>query len=403
MLNYIKENLRQYGLIVALIVIAIIFHILTNGTIFRPANITSLILQNSYILILAIGMILVIVTGRIDLSVGSVAAFSGALAGVLIVQQNWPVWLAIIVTLLAGALIGAWHGFWIAAVGVPFFVVTLGGMLIFRGATMLLLDGLFVGPFPASFQMMAAGFIPDFFGGTDFNIMAVVVCIVLAVIFVLLELRKRFLAKKYDVESEPLLFFIIKLVFILTAIGLFAYWFGASNGIPNILIVLSIMILLYSYIANRTILGRHIYATGGSADTSKLSGIKVKRIVFLVYTNMGLLAALAGLVFTARLNSAMPRAGDGFELEAIAAAFIGGASPYGGVGKVSGAIIGAMVVGIINNGMNILGVPVEWQQVTTGLVLLSAVIFDVYIKNRSDRPKQNDALSTKKVQAGKAS
>jgi len=404
MLSYIRENLRQYGLIVALIVIALVFQFLTNGTIFRPANITSLILQNSYILILAVGMTLVIVTGRIDLSVGSVAAFAGALSGVLIVQQGWPVWLAIVVTLVVGALIGAWHGFWIAYVGVPFFVVTLGGMLIFRGATMLLLDGLFVGPFPASFQMMSAGFLPDLFGGAGFNIMAVVVCAVIALAFIIMETRKRAMSKKYGVEAEPMLAFVVKLVFTVGTIGLFAYWFGASNGIPNILVVLGVLIVLYSYMANRTIMGRHIYATGGNPNTAKLSGIKVKRVVFLVYVNMGLLASMAGLVVTARLNSAMPRSGDGFELQAIAAAFIGGASPYGGVGKVSGAIIGAMVVGIINNGMNILGVPVEWRQVTTGLVLLGAVIFDVFIKNRGTKKRLTikDTLLAESLRADKA-
>lgn len=387
MLSYIRENLRQYGLIVALVVIASVFQFLTGGTIFRPANITSLILQNGHILILAVGMTLVIVTGRIDLSVGSVAAFAGALAGVLIVQQGWPVWLAVIVTLLVGAAIGAWHGFWIAYIGVPFFVVTLAGMLIFRGAAILLLDGLFVGPFPQSFQMMAAGFIPDVFNGSGFDMMAVVVCAVLALVVIVLEGRKRAVSKKYDVETEPFLFAVVKVVLLVGAIGLFAYWFGASNGIPNILVVLGVLIVVYSYMANRTILGRHIYATGSNANTAKLSGIKVKRIVFMVYVNMGLLAALAGLVVTARLNSAMPRTGEGFELDAIAAAFIGGASPMGGVGRISGAIIGAMVVGVINNGMNILGVPVEWRQVTTGMVLLGAVIFDVFSKSRAAKRK----------------
>ena len=383
MLNYMKENMRQYGLVGALVVIAVLFQILTNGVIFQPANITNLILQNSYILILAVGMTLVIVTGRVDLSVGSIAAFAGAFAGVLIVQMGLPVWLSVVAALLVGALAGAWHGFWIAYRGVPFFVVTLAGMLIFRGATMIILDGLFVGPFPTSFQMMSAGFIPDLFGGDSFNIMAVVVCALIALTLIATALRKRGISKKYAIETEPLLFFLIKILLILATLGLFSYWFGASNGIPNILVVLGILIMVYSYMANRTVMGRHIYATGGSPSAAELSGIKVKRIVFWVYVNMGILAALAGLVFTARLNSAMPRAGMGFELQAIAAAFIGGASPYGGVGKVSGAIIGAMVVGIINNGMTILGVGVDMQQVITGLVLLAAVIFDVTAKNKA--------------------
>ena len=395
-MSYIRANLRQYGLLIALIVIAIFFQILTGGVIFQPANITNLILQNSYILILAIGMTLIIVLGRIDLSVGSIAAFAGALAGVMIVQMNWPVWLAIVVVIIAGALSGAWHGFWIAYRGVPFFVVTLAGMLIFRGITMIVLDGLFVGPFPTSFQMMSAGFIPDLFGGDTFNIMAVVICAVIGLILIILEFRKRGISRKYGVTMTPIPFFILRLLVIVGVIGLFAYWFGASNGIPNILVVLGLLIVVYSYMANKTILGRHIYATGGSPDTAELSGIKVKRIIFWTYVNMGLLAALAGLVFTARLNSAMPRAGMGFELEAIAAAFIGGASPYGGVGKVSGAIIGAMVVGIMNNGMSILGVSVDMQQVITGAVLLVAVIFDVFAKKQSDK----NVHASKKIARG---
>jgi len=392
MLSYIKENMRQYGLVIALVVIAVFFQILTDGVTFQPRNISILILQNSHILILAMGMTLVIVTGRIDLSVGSVAAFAGAFAGVLIVRMGLPVWLGVVAALAVGALAGAWHGFWIAYQGVPFFVVTLAGMMIFRGLTMLILDGLFVGPFPTSFQMMSMGFIPDVFGGDAFNLMAVAVCAAIALLFVIMEFRKRSVSKKYGVGAEPIPMFILKLVVIVGVIGLFAYWFGASDGIPNVLVVLGLMVVVYSYMANKTIMGRHIYATGGNPKTAELSGIKVKRVVFWVYVNMGLLAALAGLMSTARLNSAMPRAGTGFELEAIAAAFIGGASPYGGVGKVSGAIIGAMVVGIINNGLSIMGVSVEMRQVITGGVLLAAVIFAAVTKNRA--AKANVSLET---------
>jgi len=389
MLSYIKENMRQYGLVIALVVIAVLFQILTDGVTFQPRNVSILILQNSHILILAMGMTLVIVTGRIDLSVGSVAAFAGAVAGVLIVRMGLPVWVGIIAALAIGALAGAWHGFWIAYRGIPFFVVTLAGMMIFRGLTMLILDGLFVGPFPASFQMMSMGFIPDIFGGDAFNLMAVAVCAALALLFVIMEFRKRSTSQKYGVGAEPVPMFILKLVVIVGVIGLFAYWFGASDGIPNVLVVLGLMVVVYSYMANKTIMGRHIYATGGNPKTAELSGIKVKRVVFWVYVNMGLLAALAGLMSTARLNSAMPRAGTGFELEAIAAAFIGGASPYGGVGKVSGAIIGAMVVGIINNGLSIMGVSVEMRQVITGVVLLAAVIFAAFTKNRAAKAQSS--------------
>jgi len=386
-MSIIRGNLRQYGLIFALIAIAVLFHFLTDGVIFMPANVTNLILQNSFILILAIGMTLVIVTGRIDLSVGSLVAFAGGISGVLIVNMGFPVWLTIIIVLAVGALTGAWHGFWIAYRNVPFFVVTLAGMLIFRGIVMIMLDGRMLGPFPTSYQMMAAGFVPDIFGGmtimgTQFNVMAMVVCLVIALIFVGVELKNRRNSIRYGIETLPLPFFIAKISFVVIAIGLFGYWFGASNGIPNVAVLLGVLIVVYSYFTNRTIMGRHLYATGHNPEAAKLSGIKTKQVVFWVYVSMGVLASLAGLVFTARLNTAMPRAGVGFELEAIAAAFIGGASPYGGVGKVTGAIIGAMIVGVLTNGMSILGVSVSMQQVITGLALLAAVIFDVYTKSR---------------------
>ncbi|MCL2399082.1 MAG: sugar ABC transporter permease [Defluviitaleaceae bacterium] len=395
-MSYIKDNLRQYGLIVALVVIALFFQIMTNGVIFRPANITNLILQNSYILVLAIGMMMVIISfGRVDLSVGSIAALAGAMSGIFIVRMDLPVWLSIIFVLVIGAACGAWHGFWIAYRNIPFFVVTLAGMMLFRGVAMIVLDGTNIGPFPSSFQMMAAGFVPDIFGGTSFNIMAVVICAAIALAVILLEFRKRAISRKNKVDAIPLPFFIAKIVLVVATLGLFAYWFGASNGIPNIMVLLGILAVIYSYIANKTIMGRHLYAAGGNPKTSELSGIDVKKVVFWVYVNMGVLAALAGMVFTARLNLAMPRAGMGFELQAIAAAFIGGASATGGFGKISGALVGAMVVGIINNGMSILGVSVNMQQIITGLVLLAAVIFDVFAKSRAEKPPslESSALS----------
>ncbi|MCL2662738.1 MAG: sugar ABC transporter permease [Oscillospiraceae bacterium] len=380
-MNIIKDNLRQYGLLIALVGIAIFFQVRTGGVIFLPNNITNLILQNSYILILAIGMTLVIVTGRIDLSVGSVVAFSGALSGVFIVEMGWPVWVAILICLVAGAVIGAFHGFLIAYINIPFFVVTLAGMLGFRGLTMIILDGRMIGPFPAQFQMMAAGFVPDFFNGSNFNITAVAVCALLCVLYIFSALRKRRIALKYGVTAMPIPFLIASIIIVTAAIALFGYWFGAANGIPNIVVLLGVLILIYTFLTNRTMMGRHIYACGSNAKASELSGVKTKQVVFWVYVSMGVLAALAGLVFTARLNAAMPRAGTGFELQAIAAAFIGGASPSGGVGKVTGAIIGAMVVGIITNGMSILGISLPAQQMVTGMVLLAAVIFDVVSKN----------------------
>ena len=393
-MNIIRENVRQYAIFIALVVIAVFFQIMTNGVVFMPANITNLILQNSYILILAIGMTMVIVTGRIDLSVGSVMGISGAVAGYLIIAQRWPVWVVIPLVLLVGFLIGIFQGFWIAYMKIPFFVVTLAGMMMYRGLTMLILDGRMLSPFPESFQMMSAGFLPDFTHGYNFNLTAVLICATLAMMIIAVEFKNRRISNNYGVENLPMAFFLTKIGLILGVFGLFAYWFGASNGIPNVLVVLGVLVVIYSYMANKTILGRHIYATGGNAKASELSGIKTKQIVFWVYVNMAVLASLAGMVFVARLNAANPRAGVGDELQAIAAAFIGGASPSGGVGKVSGAIAGAMIVGIMNNGMSIMGRSIDERQVVTGLLLLAAVIFDVLMKNRVEK-KAKKPVETK--------
>ena len=381
-MSSIKENFRQYAIFIALIFIAILFQILTNGILFMPANITNLILQNSHVLILAIGMTLVIVIGKIDLSVGSVLGLSSALSGAFIINMGLPVWFSIIAVLFIGGCIGAWQGFWIAYKNVPFFVVTLAGMMIFRSLTMVILGGRMLSPLPTHFQIMAAGFVPDVLYGSAYNVTAIVVCAILAMILIIMEIVKRRSAKKLDLEVASFPLFVLKIIVMVAVISLFAYWFSASNGIPNVLVVLSALILIYSYITLRTITGRHIYATGRNEKASYLSGIKTKKIIFWVYVNMGFLAALAGLVFTARLNAAMPRAGDGAELQAIAAAFIGGASPSGGVGKVSGAIAGVLIVGILENGLNILGVSEDIRQVAIGLVLLAAVIFDVLVKSR---------------------
>jgi len=380
-MDIIKGNLREYGMIIALVAIAILFQVLTNGIFFRPGNIVNLVAQNGYILILAVGMMLVIITGKVDLSVGSLLAFTSALSGIFIINMNIPVPIAIIMVLLVGAMSGAWNGFWIAYMKVPFFVVTLGGMLVFRGLTMFVLDGRTISNFPPYFHNMAAGSIPDFIGGTGgYNITALVICLLASIVFIFIEWRGRVASKKYDADVVPMSFFIAKLVLIVGAINLFGYWFASSRGVPNILILLVTLIAIYSFVAKNTVMGRHIYATGGSEKAAELSGIKVKRVVFWVYVNMGVLAALAGMVFAARLNAATPRAEAGFELQAIAAAFIGGASPYGGVGKITGAIIGAMVMGVLNNGLSLLGVGADVQNVIIGMVLLAAVIFAVYTK-----------------------
>ena len=370
-------------MIIALVFIMLLFQILTEGILLKPLNITNLILQNSYILVLAIGMVLVIITGHIDLSVGSIAAFVGAIAGILIVTYHVSTLLAIIISLLIGAVIGAWQGFWIAYVKIPAFIVTLAGMLLFRGLTMVVLQGQSIAPFPKSFQGMSSGFIPDLFGGGEIHLLTIVIGILLSIILIFTELKNRRNQLKYQFDVAPTSVFVAKLAALVAIILLFSYVLAMYNGIPNILIILAILILVYTFVMRKTIVGRHIYAIGGNEKAALLSGVKTKKVTFLVFVNMGVLSALSGLIFAARLNAATPKAGNLFELDAIAACFIGGASAYGGIGTVPGAIIGGLVMGVMNNGMSLIGLGIDWQQAIKGLVLLAAVAFDIYNKNKA--------------------
>ncbi|MCA1041659.1 sugar ABC transporter permease [Bacillus infantis] len=369
----------------ALVLIMLLFQVLTDGILLRPLNITNLILQNSYILVLAIGMVLVIITGHIDLSVGSIAAFVGAISAILIIDMNVPTYLAVFLSLVLGALIGAWQGFWIAYVKIPAFIVTLAGMLLFRGLTMLVLKGQSLAPFPESFQAMSSGFIPDVIGGENaaLHIFTMVIGAVLSIVFVLFELRNRKNQMKYSFEISSNGLFFAKLAGFVILINVFTYVLATYEGVPTILVILFALVLLYSFIMKKTVIGRHVYAIGGNEKAAGLSGIKTKKVTFLVFVNMGVLSALSGLIFAARLNAATPKAGNLFELDAIAACFIGGASAYGGIGTVGGAIVGGLVMGVMNNGMSILGLGIDWQQAIKGLVLLAAVAFDIYNKNKA--------------------
>lgn len=378
-----KANIRQYGMLIALLLIMLLFQILTDGILLKPLNVTNLILQNSYILVLAIGMVLVIISGHIDLSVGSVAAFVGAVAAFMMVELNVPLAAAVVLSLLMGALIGAWQGFWVAYVRVPSFIVTLAGMLMFRGLTMLVLKGQSVGPFPEAFRALSSGFIPDFSGGGGLHLLSLLIGALLSALLVAIGWRKRLSDIRYNFEVPPRGYFIAQMVILAAALMLFVYVLASYEGIPNILIVLLVLIFLYTFVTNRTVIGRHIYAMGGNEKAAMLSGVKTKRVSFWVFVNMGTLAALSGLIFAARLNAATPKAGVNFELDAIAACFIGGASMSGGVGTVVGAVIGSLVMGVMNNGMSILGVGIDWQQAIKGLVLLLAVAFDIYNRNKS--------------------
>ncbi|OKP69822.1 ABC transporter permease [Paenibacillus sp. P3E] len=378
-----KKNIRQYGMIIALIFISIFFQILTDGILLKPLNVTNLILQNSYILVLAIGMVLVIITGHIDLSVGSVAAFIGALSAIMMVDMHMNPVLAVILSLLMGALVGAWQGFWVAYIKIPAFIVTLAGMLLFRGLTMIVLNGQSIAPFPKTFQKISSGFIPDFFGGSSLNVLTLVVGVVLSVLVVYQEFRNRKVSIKYGFEQTSVWLSVAKAAALVIVINLFSYVIAQYNGIPNILVILMVLIVIYSFVMNHMTMGRHIYALGGNEKAASLSGVKTKRVTFWVFVNMGVLAALSGLVFAARLNSATPKAGTNFELDAIAACFIGGASASGGIGTVVGAIIGGLVMGVMNNGMSLIGLGVDWQQGIKGLVLLLAVGFDIYNKSKT--------------------
>ncbi|WP_160689761.1 multiple monosaccharide ABC transporter permease [Clostridium sp. C2-6-12] len=381
--NLLKQNIRQYTMALALVVIMVFFQILTDGVLFKPMNVTNLILQNSYVLILAVGMLIVILTGNVDLSVGSVAAFIGAIAAIFMVRMNMPVALAVILCLIIGALVGAWQGFWIAYVRIPAFIVTLAGMLIFRGLTMVILKGQTIAPFPDSFAVAANGFLPESLKIGNLNLIAVLAGLLLSVLYVIMTIKQVNNRKKYNIEGEPVGFTMFITGIVVVAINLFTMSLANYKGIPIVLVLIGALILIYTFITEKTIAGRHVYALGGNEKAAKLSGIKTKRVMFWVYTNMGVLSAIAGLIVSARLGAATPKAGTNYELDAIAACFIGGASASGGIGTIMGAIIGALVMGVLNNGMSIMGIGIDWQQAIKGLVLLAAIAFDVYTKSKS--------------------
>ncbi len=378
-----KNNVREYGMLIALIAVMVFFQFQTKGVLMKPVNITNLVLQNSYVITMAMGMLLIIITGWIDLSVGSVVAVIGALAGVLIVRYdiNWV--LVVAISLLLGAAIGAFHGYFVAYLKIPAFIVTLAGMLIFRGLTIALLRGESVGPFPRGFQNISSGFIPDFFHYQGFHITTMLIGVILSVLLIWLDMRTRKNQQKYGFEVTPFYFFVVKNIGITAAVMGFSYLMASYKGIPTVLVLLFVLITFYAFITSSSVIGRRIYAMGGNEKAARLSGVNTPRLLFYTFINMGVLASLAGLIVAARLNSSTPNAGDGMELDVIAACFIGGASPMGGVGKVIGALVGAFLIGVLNNGMSIMGVGIDWQKVVKGIVLLLAVLFDVYNKNKS--------------------
>ncbi|MCL1949360.1 MAG: sugar ABC transporter permease [Turicibacter sp.] len=374
---------KQYSMIFFLIIIGAVFQFSTNGIFLRPLNVTNIILQNSHILILAIGMLMVIVLGHIDLSVGSVAAFTGAVAALLMINNNVPTVLAIVLCLLIGALVGAWQGYWIAYVKVPAFIVTLAGMLVFRGLTIVLLGGRTIASFPDTFRLLSSGFVADIGSGSGLNVTALVMGGVVSALLGFLMVSGYAKKKSYGISVPPAGVLGLKVTLMAIIVMSFSYILAMHAGIPNVLLILGALIAFYHFATTRMKVGRYLYAIGGNEKAAALSGIKTKAVTFWTFVNMGVLAALSGLIFTARLNASTAAAGDLFELDAIAACFIGGASASGGVGKVMGAIIGGLIMAIINNGMSLLGIGVDWQQAIKGLVLLAAVAFDVMNKKKA--------------------
>ncbi|CAB4685110.1 unannotated protein [freshwater metagenome] len=393
-------NLRQNGIFLALIGLIIFFAATTPGAAsITPDNVSNLVMQNGYILVLAIGMVMVIIAGHIDLSVGSIAAFIGAVAGVFVVrpleQDGWewlpalPWFVGIIAAILVGALVGVWQGFWVAYVGIPAFIVTLAGMLIFRGLALMTLQNSNIGPFPDEFRAIGNGFFDkeNTLGASlgfpvDLNAAALVLTAVGILALWWREITTRRGRAKYGQAIEPWVWFLVKNTMLTLMIGGVGFQLARANGIPYLLILMIFLIVIYSLIMNKTTFGRHIYAIGGNLNAAMLSGINVRRVNFWLFVNMGALAALSGILIAARMNSAVPKAGDGFELDAISSVFIGGAAVQGGVGTVTGSMIGGMIQGVLGNGMNLNSVGIDSQMFIKGLVLLFAVAFDVWSKRR---------------------
>jgi len=382
-----RNNLKQYMMLVALVALVIAFQVLTKGVLLKPMNVSNLIFQNAYVVILAVGMLLCILTGgNIDLSVGSVVALVGACAGTFIITWGWNPHLSILLCLGIGILIGMWQGFWIAYMRIPAFIVTLSGMLVFRGLTLIVLNGLTLAPFPPAYLGYSTGYVLDLFPSLELfgvrNTTSLLVGILIAIIYCVTQVVGYLGRKNKGYVVEGVWALIVKMAVTSPAVIWLFYILASYRGIPMVLIIVGIVLLAYSYFTSHTVMGRHLYALGGNEKAARLSGVKTKRLLFLAYVNMAFLAAVAGIVFAARLNSASPQAGQSFELDAIGSCFLGGASAYGGVGTVGGTLIGALFMGVLNNGMSIMGISSNVQQVVKGLVLLVAVAADAISKNK---------------------
>ena len=386
-LKKIGSAANKNMMLVALVIITLLFFVLTNYMNLTPANIYNIINQYSYIIILATGMLLCIVSSaNIDLSVGRVMGFIAACAAKFIIDFKMNVPLSMLLCLMIGIAIGAWQGFWIAYVKIPAFVVTLAGQLTFYGLTMVILKGETIAPFPTSFNSVFSTALPDFVGSMlgiqgSMNITTLLIGAIVILVFIAMQMFNRASRIKKGYEVQPLATTVAKIVIISAVLAFLFYSLAANKGLPMVLITVSLVVLIYTFITSKTVIGRHLYAMGGNVNAARLSGVKTQRMLFLTYVNMGLLAALAGLAFASRMNSASPMGGQGEELNAIAACYIGGASAYGGIGTVGGAVIGALTMGMIKNGMSMMGMQQDVQQVVLGMVLLMAVVVDIVSKS----------------------
>ena len=387
MLRQIGKRANKNMMLIALVLITLFFFVTTRYSNLTPANVYNVINQYSYIIILATGMLLCIVSSaNIDLSVGRVMGFIGACSAKFIIDGHMPVWLSMLICLCIGIAIGAWQGFWIAYVRIPAFVVTLAGQLTFYGLTMVLLKGETKSPFPDAFNNVFGTALPDFLGNwlgihIGINVTTMLIGILVVLVFLVIQFRNRAKRVSKGFSVDPLGSMLVKTLLVSAVLLWLFYNLAKYKGLPTVLITVSLVLLIYTFVTSRTVIGRHLYAMGGNVNAARLSGVKTQRMLFLTYVNMGFLAALAGLAFTVRANSAFPSAGQGEELNAIAACYIGGASAYGGVGTVGGALIGALTMGMIKNGMSIMGMQQSVQQVVLGLVLLAAVVIDIVSKS----------------------
>ncbi len=379
----LRTNIRQYTMGIALAVLIIILEIVTDGIMLKPLNISNLIHQNMYVFILGMGMLLCILTGgNIDLSVGSVVCFAGAICGALMVDMKMPTFPAVALVLLIGILVGAWHGTWIAVVGVHPWITTLAGELLFRGLAQVVLNGRSIGPYSDAFQFIATGFFPDIVQGASRHVLTILFGVVGSLIYIAVVLSSYFRNKKRGMPTGSIGAIVAKMVLIVAFVNALCWLLSGYKGISFSMLLLAIMILVFSFITKKSVFGRHLYAMGGNLKAARLSGINTKKLMFIIYTISGLMATIAGISVCARLNSASPKAGTGYETDAIAACFLGGASISGGAGTVFGVLVGALIMGVLNNGMSLLGISIDWQSAVKGLVVLIAVACDMFFKNR---------------------